>query len=343
MFNDLPLLANGAIFVAAAVVVWLAGTRLARYADRIEAQTGLGEGLLGFILLGVATSTPEIAVGVTAALAGTPELSVNDVLGSASINLVILALADAVYGRGALTSTPATPQVMLQGVLGMLILGLVIGPTVTGDRLLFGIGAWSWLIGAAFAGAIWFIAHSSKLRSWVPAGDQEPSNDRARDSSEHRHTLRQLLTRTAGAVVVILAAGFVLAQTGEALAEQTGLGASFVGAMLIGLATSMPEVSTALAAIRLKRYEMAIAGIFSTNVFNVLIIVLIDAVYAGPPVLVEAGRFAAFAALLAMLLTGFFMIGMIERRDRTVWRMGVDSMAVLLCFGAGVFVLYQLR
>lgn len=149
MFNDLPLIANSSILIAAAVVVWFAGARVAGYADRIAAQTGLGEGLLGFMLLGVATSTPEIAVSVTAAVSGTPELSVNDVLGSASINLVILALADTVYGRGALTSTPGTPHVMLQGVLSILLLALVIGPTITGDRLLLGIGAWSWLIGAA--------------------------------------------------------------------------------------------------------------------------------------------------------------------------------------------------
>ena len=59
--------------------------------------------------------------------------------------------------------------------------------------------------------------------------------------------------------------------------------------------------------------------------------------------LIEAGRFAAFSALLASVLTALYLIGMIERRDRTVLRMGIDSLAVLVCYGAGVVVLYQLR
>ena len=192
-FQSHSLAINIALFVVAAIIVWLAGARIARYADRIEARTRLGEGLLGFVLLGVATSTPEAAVGVTAALSGTPALSVNDVLGSASINLVILALADAVYGDRALTSTPGTPQVMLQGVLGMLLLALVIGPTIAGDRLVLGIGAWSWLIGAAFAAAMWFIARSSRLRSWAPTGAEGHSNEQPIDSSDDRHTLKQLV------------------------------------------------------------------------------------------------------------------------------------------------------
>lgn len=54
---------------------------------------------LGILLLGCVASLPELAVGVTAWLAGTPLLSVNDLLGSAAVNVVILALADAVIGR----------------------------------------------------------------------------------------------------------------------------------------------------------------------------------------------------------------------------------------------------
>ncbi len=324
-------------------MVWLAGARLARYADQIGHLTGLSEGLLGLVLLGGITSLPELAVGVTASVSGSPTLAVNDVLGSASINLVILALADVVYGRHALTSTPPTPQMMLQGVLVVLILALVVAPTIAGDVLLLGIGAWSWVMIATFIGAVWFIAKAQDRRSWVPADRKEKANQRIERTPDGRYTLRQLVARTAAVAVVILAAGFLLARTGEALAEQTGLGTSFVGAVMLAMATSLPEVSTVLTAVRLKRYEMAISDILSTNLFNVMIIVLVDAIHQGGPVLMEAGRFAAFGALLAIVLTTFFVLGMIERRDRTVLRMGIDSLAVLLCYSAGVVVLYQLR
>lgn len=335
-------MANAAIFIVAAIMVWIAGARLARYADQVSDKTGLGEGLLGLVMLGAITSLPELAVGVTAAASGTPTLAVNDVLGSASINLVILALADAVYGRRALTSTPPTPQMMLQSVLVMLILALIVAPTVAGDVLLLGIGAWSWLMIATFAGSVWLIVKAQGRGAWVPADAKKDSGSR-RHAPARRLTLRQLMLRTAAVAVVILVAGFLLARTGAALAEQTGLGTSFVGASMLATATSLPEVSTVLAAVRLKRYEMAISDVLSTNLFNVMIIVLVDAIHPGEPVLVEAGPFAAFGALLAIVLTGFFLVGMIERRDRTVLRMGLDSLAVLLCYGAGIGVLYQLR
>ena len=118
---------------------------------------------------------------------------------------------------------------------------------------------------------------------------------------------------------------------------------SFVGAVFLAASTSLPEVSTVVAAVRLRRYEMALADIFGTNLFNVTIIFVADALYDGPPVLGEVGRFAGCSALLAVVLTALVLAGMIECRNRTFFRMGADSIAVLGCYAAGVAVLYQLR
>ncbi len=93
----------------------------------------------------------------------------------------------------------------------------------------------------------------------------------------------------------------------------------------------------------MRQYAMAVSDVFGTNLFNVTIIVLVDALHPGGPVLVEAGAFAAFGALLALVLTALFMAGMIERRDRTVLRMGLDSFAALALYAGGVTVLYHLR
>src|ERR687892_2567711 len=133
MFESLGLPANLAVFAVAAAAVWLAGTRIAAYADAIAEKTGLGRELLGIVLLGGVTSLPEMAVASTASLAGHPALSVNDLLGSAAINVVIIAVADAALGREAITSILASPGVLLQGVLGMILLAMVAGATMTVD------------------------------------------------------------------------------------------------------------------------------------------------------------------------------------------------------------------
>jgi cation:H+ antiporter len=129
---------NGALFAAAAAVVWYAGTRLARDADAVAEKTGLGREFLGILLLGGVTSLPELAVAMTATLQGVPALSINDVLGSAAVNIVILAIADVVSGRAALTAIQGSPVLMLQGVLGVLLMALAAAPSLAGDALLAG-------------------------------------------------------------------------------------------------------------------------------------------------------------------------------------------------------------
>ena len=244
-----------------------------------------------------------------------------------------------------MTSSPAAPGVLLQGTLSIALLSLVVCAATAGDVLVGGVGGWSWLILLAFAGAIWVISKSQDLQSWMPTGlaDAASVGDPGQGGSIHEMPLNRLVVLTVLAGGTILVAGFFLAKSGEALAAQTGLGTSFFGAALMGLSTSLPEVSTVLAAVRLRRYEMAIAGVFGTNIFNVTIIVLVDALHPGGPVLVEAGRFAAFAALLAIVLTTVFLVGMIERRDRTVLRMGFDSLIAIVCYAGGLLVLFQLR
>lgn len=346
MLDDLSPWTHVGVFAAAAIAVWLAGTHLARCTDRIAERTGLGREVLGVLLLGGVTALPEVAVAVSATLGGAPALSVNNILGSVCLNFVILAGADAFYGRRhALTSTPADPLLLLQGALGILLLAIVAAATVAGDVRVAGMGAWSWLLLAAFVGAVFVIAKSRRLCSWVPTHRSVPAPQRDDDNGDGKggQSLQRLILQTVGVGAVILVAGYALATSGEALAELTGLGTSFFGAVALSMATSLPEISTVTAAVRLRRYEMALGDALGAIVFNLATLVVIDALHAGDPVLVEAGRFAGFAALLAIVLATVYLIGMIERRDRTVGRMGVDSWVVLGCYAAGIGVLYALR
>lgn len=338
---ELPLALNAVLFAAAGAIVWFAGTRLARYADAFAEKTGIGRVALGMILLGSVTSLPEITIATTSTLQGTPLLSITDVLGSAALNVVILAIADASFGRGALTSIQGSARVMLQGVLGIIIMALSIGAYVAGDVLLIGIGVWSWLMLAVYVGAVLLLTQARQGEAWRPKNP-----DRHREQIEQdveQWTLGRLSVLIALAAGGILVAGVTLAQTGAALAEQSGLGLSFFGAVFLAVTTSLPEVSMTVELARRRQYEMAISGIFGTNIFNVTIIVLVDALHSGGPVLPEVGRPASVGALLGIVLTSIYLVGLIERRDRVFLRMGYDSIAVFLTYAAGLVVLYLVR
>lgn len=346
-FSDLGLFANIGLFLVAATLVWFAGGRISHYADAISKKTGIGQAILGLLLLAGVTSLPEISVTMTAAASGNAQLAVNNLLGSVAMQVAVLAIIDFVVGRRALTAMVPEPAVMLQGALNVLLLSIAAAAIVAGDRAFLGVGLWSSACLAGYVASVWLLSQTEGRRPWLAAkvGKTEPQ-DLGRDENSKGNppgTLHSLIIRTMIAAVVILVAGFVLSKTGEAIAELTGLGSSFVGFVLVASSTSLPEFSTALAAARLGLFTMAISDILGTNLINVGLVFVVDAVAPGEPVLNQVGQFSIFGALLAIVLTALLVAGLAERRDRTIWRMGVDSILVLILYLGGLVVLYSLR
>lgn len=334
----------------AAMIVWAAGSRLARYVDGISDQTGIGKGFAGLVLLGGITSLPEVAVCVTSGLTGEEVLAVNNLLGSVAVQVALLALADALIGRDALTSVVVQPSVLLQACLNIVLLGLAAAAITTGDIAVGPVGAWSLVLLLGYLASVWTLSQYEGRTTWIVPPDEQrdadgkPGNEQPEADGPGEDTpLRTLVIRTTVAALVILVAGYLLSATGSAAAQKSGMGSAFFGATFVAIATSLPEISTMVAAVRLRRYEMAFGDIFGTNLFNAALICLTDALADGPPVLGRVGAFSAFGALLGLLLTTIFMAGLIERRDRTILRMGWDSLAALLLYAGGVAVLFLLR
>jgi cation:H+ antiporter len=332
---SVPIL--GLIFAACAVAVWFAGSRLAVYVDAVTEKTGLGQAFMGMLLLGGITSLPELAAVSTSAAMGNASLAINNLLGTASINLVLLALADIYFGRGALTAIAARPSTLMQGVLSMLLATIVAMVATVGDVALFGFGAGAGVIALAAILALWLSSQFEHRHVWDIVGGGDDDDERV--TGEDERSTGRLALYIIGCALLILAAGFLLSSSADAIATKTGFSAGIVGFVLVGLATSLPELSSIVGALRLRRYQMAIGDIFGTNIFNILLIFVADTVYNGEPVLSQAGRFEVIGAILAVLMTGIFIIGLLERKDRTLLRMGYDSAAALLTFAAGLSLL----
>jgi len=344
----LGLAANLAVFAAAAAMVWMAGVRITRYANVISVRTGMGQALVGMLLLGGVTSLPEVAVAVSAAAHGDGALAVNSVLGGIAMQVAILAVADIVIGKKALTAVVPNPIVFLQGAFKVFLLSVVASAIVVGDVAFLGIGLWMWLLFFLCVFAMWVLACAKGRRPWRVVDDEDLEGDERRHSEREAErdasqSLRSTMAKATMAAAVIVAAGYALSRTGDAIAEQTGLGESFVGAVLVAIATSLPEVSTVLTAARAGLYTMAVSDIFGTNLFDITLLFVVDAVAGGEPVLNAAGRFSTFAAIIGITVTMMFVAGVAERRDRTMLRMGIDSAGVLVTYLGGLVILYFLR
>jgi len=344
--SSYPVWVNLVIFAIAGALVWLAGTRLSRYLGRVSEITGIEQAVVGMLMLGTLTSLPEIANVATASYFGNPALAANNLLGSASINLVLIAVVDAIFGRDALTSVVAHPSTLLQSALCMIVMTFVAVAVTTGDVTIFGTGVWTIALFTMSLTCFWMSKGYGARTAWGLQEEKKPQKPRARSSTHDNASapsLRRLVVQIAIAAAVILVAGYTLSQTGDGIAEQTGLGSGLVGFLLIGFATSLPELSSISTSVRMGRHEMAIGEVLGTNFVNISLLLLADLVYRGGPVIAELGKFEMISALLGVLLTGIYLVGLLERRNPVILRMGYDSLAVLLVFAAGVGLLFSLR
>lgn len=335
---DFPLWINAAIFLAAAVVVWLCGTRLTRYTAAIAAKTGMGQAFAGMLLLGCITSLPEVANCINAASIGNPGLAINNLLGSAAINVLLLAVVDAAVGREAVTSMVAKPSTLMMATLCMLVLVAVAMAIVVGDVAIGGFGIAAVLIAALSIGSFWLASGYDKRSRWHASAPER--GRQKKEGAGENDSLQGLLVRTSVAGVIIFIAGYTLSQIGDAIADQTGIGSGMVGFALIGTSTSLPELSTVYAALLMRRYELAFGQVLGTNFVNLSLIVLADGFFTGGAVINELGAFEIVSALLGAFLIGIFLVGLLERHNPKILKMGYDSLAVMVLFAGGLVLLY---
>ncbi|MBA3313458.1 MAG: sodium:calcium antiporter [Planctomycetota bacterium] len=347
-FSTFPLLANVAVFAVAAAGVWFCGSYLSAFADLIAERTGLGKAFAGVLLLGTATSLPEIATTITASLGGNASLAGANLLGGVAMQVAILAMIDAVALRGrALTFFSPRPALIMQGVLMILLTALVGGAIASREFAAIGwFGAWSAILGVSYLAALYVIYRYEGSSRWEPTGEvAEPPQSAVdlKDEAGRRYAdqpASRIWTYFTLCCVGVLITGWLVASTGEAIAEQTGLGSSFVGATLVALATSLPEVSTTYSAVRMGAYSMAVGNIFGTNCLTVALFPLADLCYRDGPIFNALDPTAGFLATLGIVVTCAYVWGILERRDRTVLGMGQDSAAVLLIYTGGMAIYF---
>ena len=362
-FETHPLWLNLAIFAVASAIVWLAGTKLSHYADVISERTGLGQAFVGLLLLATATSLPEIATTVTATFIGSVPLVVGNLLGGVSMQTAVLALVDAVaVSGGALTRRTPKPALLLHGLLLVLLLTIALTSiALGGGPAIYHVGAGTVALFGVYLAGVYLAQRYERNPRWqaVDPGRPEDTSDadntdsrRADEDSGPRDRLRQRYRGTSlGRIVfyfcagasAILAAGWTIAQVGDALAKQTGIGGTLVGFVLVAVATSLPEVSTTFSAARLGAFSMVFANIFGGNAFDAALLFVADVLYRDGPVLAAVESWAVLAAALGIAMTCVYLWGLVERGDRTIFRMGIDSALVIVLYASGVAALYFIR
>lgn len=338
-FLDLPLWVAVAAFISAALVITLAGTRMAETADRLADRTGIGEALIGGVLLGASTSLPGIVASTAAAAHGHAELAFSNAIGGIAVQTFFLTIADAAYRRANLEHAAASLTNLTQAVVLMTLLTLPILAGSLPSYTLFGVHPATFGILIGYAIGIQLAIRARKLPMWGPRQTKETRRDVPDEPKGERRVLVPLLVQFAALATVLIFTGYVTASSGIAIAAKTGISQGLVGAYFTAIVTSMPELVTTIAAVRRGALTLAMGGIVGGNIFDMLFIASSDIAYREGSLYHAVSSTPYFLTALSILMIGVLVLGMLQRERRGVANIGFESALVFALYIGGTALL----
>jgi cation:H+ antiporter len=238
-------------------------------------------GIVGATVAAFATSSPEFSVAISSSLAGNPQISVGDVIGSNIVNI------GAILGIALLISPTAAPREGLRRDFPIALL------TPFAIGLLALDGSLSRLDGIVLLGLFtaWLVATVLEAR-------------RARAATLEGEATEEVLSVKPGAallcscigLILLVIAGRTIVSGAVGIATAFGLDAFVIGATVVALGTSVPELATTLLAKARGHEEVALGTVLGSNIFNGLFVVGVAAVIC--PIRLP------FHSVVAGLLTG---------------------------------------
>ena len=340
----MPVLLVGQ-FVLLAGAVAIAGSLLARSADRIAEATGLGRLLVGSLLLAGVTSLPELSVDIAAIRSGFVDLAAGDLLGSSLMNLLILAAVDLSVRSGKKMLSREGAAHALSAILCIAVTSLAGLAIVTSDKLatgsFFGISAWSWAILLAYIFGARMIFLNQRIALRISAEAQSGDNVLPPTKAIHKtpFLLPSLVFGIAATVLCFV--GPQLADVAGALAEETGLGGTFVGTTLVAVTTSLPELVASLTAIRIGAIDLAIGNAFGSNAFNIVLFVVLDGFYDGS-IFLSVSDVHAVTVFVICLATAIAALGQLYHGERRIPFVEPDAFLMFFVILGGLFLIYSL-
>jgi cation:H+ antiporter len=345
--NALPLPLLLVIFVAAGAAVWMAGSRLSMATDVLDTKLGLGDAFGGLVLLAIVTNLPEIAIVVSAALTQQVGIAVGNILGGIAMQTVVLVILDAVAvpGTKALSYLGASLLVLLEAGMVVAVLSItVMGSQLPSSLFFLRIDPAALLIVVVWVAGLLLVYRARKGLPWhqqgQPPDGQIKPRGHSRKARAQEAVKRGMSTNRAAFIfvvgaVVTLAAGALLELSGEGIATQIHLSGVIFGSTVLAAATSLPEISTGLSAVRMGDYQLAFGDIFGGNAF-LPVLFLLAGLLSGQAVVPQAQVTDIYLTGLGALLSVVYMFGILFRPKRTIARLGIDSAVVLLLYLLGM-------
>jgi cation:H+ antiporter len=145
---------------------------------------------------------------------------------------------------------------------------------------------------------------------------------------------KAILVTILGAIITLVA-GYGIEVSGEILSKRMGMDGIVFGATILALCTALPEISTGIASAKIRDYQMAVSDIFGGNAF-LPVLFLMAALIGGESILPGLKVSDIYLTSVGILLTTIYMIGMLFHSKKQFFRMGIDSIVVLVLYIASI-------
>ena len=250
-------------------------------AAALATRFGIPQLVVGLTIVAMGTSAPEAAVSIAAAMHGSADITIGNIVGSNIMNiLVILGLAAAIVPLAVARSTVRIEMPFMLAITGILFYEGLDGKISFADGL---------VLLAAFG---LYMAYLYKMAMKSNVDD---------DLQEEGLPLGRCLLGAAGGLALIIWGSNITVGAATAIAQYAGLSERFIGLTIVALGTSLPELFTSVTAARRGNADIAIGNIVGSNIFNILFVVglssmIIDIPYAA------AFNFDTCVAIAAALL-----------------------------------------
>ena len=220
--------------------------------------------IVGLTIVAMGTSLPELAVSVTASLAGNNALAVSNVIGSNIFNLMLVCGACALFAPLIVQKNTLKKEIPLSVVCVVLLLvlglfGMEIGRTDGVILLILFIGFLVWMI-------------KSALKAHAESANLEES-----DNEYKIYPAWVCVIYIVGGAVAIKFGGDFVVDGASAVAMKAGLSQNLVGLTIVAMGTSLPEFVTSVVAARKNEVDMAFGNVIGSNIFNILFILGVTA------------------------------------------------------------------
>lgn len=254
-------------------------------ASKLADKFGIPQLVIGLTIVAMGTSLPEAAVSISAALKGSAEITIGNVLGSNILNVLIIL---------GLTSVICVIPVQKSTVL------FEIPFTILVTALLAFMGLHDNVVGRMEGGILWgfMIVYLLYLLRMAKQANEAQKKEEKQDS-----VLKMLVMIVGGAAIIVWGSDITV-DAATAMAKMFGMSERFIGLTIVALGTSLPELVTSVTAAIKGKSDIAVGNIVGSNIFNILFVVgttaLITPVVYQPDFLVDS--IAAIAAVVLLFV-----------------------------------------